>query len=188
MVEEVVGQVVRPTLAELARRGAGFAGLLYTGLALTSAGPRVVEFNARFGDPETQVVLALLETPLAGLLAAAATGTLAGAPAPSWRDGAAVTVVIAASGYPGTPRTGDMILGSDLPGVLHAGTRRRDDGAIVSAGGRVLSVLGVGATLAEARTAAYDLVARVELPGGHYRTDIAAAAVRPEVARHGARS
>src|SRR5260370_24545820 len=135
LVEEVVGQVVRPTLAELARRGAGFAGLLYTGLALTSAGPRVVEFNARFGDPETQVVLALLETPLAGLLAAAATGTLAGAPAPSWRDGAAVTVVIAASGSPGTPRTGDMILGSDLPGVLHPGTRRPDPGAIVSAGG-----------------------------------------------------
>ena len=174
LVDEVVKTVVTPTLDELAGRGAPFAGLLYVGLALTKAGPRVVEFNARFGDPETQVVLALLETPIAGLLHAAATGTLADAPPPAWRDGAAVTVVLAAAGYPGTPRSGDVITGADLPGVLHAGTRRREDGAVVTSGGRVLSVVGTGATLADARAAAYALVEQVHFDGAHHRTDIAA--------------
>jgi len=177
LVDDVLARIVRPTLAELAARGTPFAGLLYAGLVLTADGPKVIEFNARFGDPETQVVLALLETPLAGLLHAAATGVLGGRPAPAWRDGAAVTVVVAAAGYPGTPRTGDPILGADLPGVLHAGTRRRDDGAVVSAGGRVLSVTATGTTLAAARDAAYDLVGRVHLPGGQHRTDIALRAV-----------
>jgi phosphoribosylamine---glycine ligase len=177
LVDEVLDRVVAPTVAELARRGTPFAGLLYTGLALTATGPRVVEFNARFGDPETQVVLPLLDTPLAGLLAAAATGTLADQPALRWRPGAAVTVVLAAAGYPGPPRTGDVITGAELPGVLHAGTRRRDDGAIVASGGRVLSAVGTGPTLAAARAAAYDLVARVDLPGGQHRTDIAARAL-----------
>ncbi len=177
IVDDVLGRVVRPTLAEMAGRGTPFAGLLYVGLALTAAGPRVVEFNARFGDPETQVVLALLETPLAGLLHAASTGSLAGHPPLSWRDGAAVTVVLAAAGYPSTPRAGDVLTGADLPGVLHAGTRRREDGAVVSTGGRVVSVVGTGETLAAARTAAYELVGRVHLDGGHHRTDIAARAV-----------
>lgn len=181
LVNDVVRSVVRPTIEELARRGTPFAGLLYVGLALTSDGPKVIEFNARFGDPETQVVLALLETPLAGLLNAAATGTLAAHPPLSWKDGAAVTVVVAAEGYPTAPRTGDVIVGADSPGVLHAGTRRRDDGAIVSAGGRVLSVTATGSTLAEARAAAYDRVSRVELPGGHHRTDIALRAVNGQV-------
>jgi phosphoribosylamine---glycine ligase len=180
--EDVLARVVRPTLAELARRGTPFAGLLYAGLALTADGPKVIEFNARFGDPETQVVLPLLETPLAGLLHAAATGDLSGMPAPRWRDGAAVTVVVAAEGYPGQPRTGDVIVGSDLLGVLHAGSRRRDDGAIVSSGGRVLSVVGTGPTLAAARDAAYHLIDRVHLPGGQHRTDIALRAVRGDVA------
>ena len=101
---------------ELRRRGTPFAGLLYVGLAMTAAGPRVVEFNARFGDPETQVVLALLDSPLAGLLHAAATGTLADHPAPRWRPGAAVTVVVAAAGYPGTPAAGRPDPGGDSPG------------------------------------------------------------------------
>ncbi len=146
--------VAVPTIAELARRGTPFAGLLYIGLALTSAGPRVVEFNARFGDPETQVVLALLDSPLGALLHAA--GSRAGSPQVpplQWRAGAAVTVVLAAAGYPGTPRAGDVITGAEQPGVLHAGTRRRDDGAIVSAGGRVLCATAVGADLAAARAA-----------------------------------
>jgi phosphoribosylamine--glycine ligase len=182
LVDDVLTRVVRPTIAELARRGAPFAGLLYTGLALTATGPRVVEFNARFGDPEAQVVLALLETPLAGLLAAAAAGTLAAHPSLQWRAGAAVTVVLAAAGYPDAPRTGDVITGAELPGVLHAGTRRREDGAIVSTGGRVLSVVGTGAALDTARDAAYDLVGRVSLPGGQYRTDIARRALAGEIA------
>jgi phosphoribosylamine--glycine ligase len=181
LVDDALRTIVRPTLDELARRGTPFAGVLYTGLALTGTGPRVVEFNARFGDPETQVVLPLLETPLAGLLLAAAQGELAGAPPLRWRDGAAVTVVIAAHGYPGAPRTGDEITGADVDGVLHAGTRRRADGAPVSSGGRVLSVVGTGPDLAAAREAAYRQVAGIRLPGSHYRTDIALAAVRGEV-------
>ncbi|MFL6128663.1 MAG: phosphoribosylamine--glycine ligase [Mycobacteriales bacterium] len=181
LVGDVLDTVVHPTLAELSRRGTPFAGLLYAGLALTAAGPRVVEFNARFGDPETQVVLALLETPLAGLLQAAATGTLAAHPPLRWRDGAAVTVVLAAAGYPGPPRAGDLLTGADLPGVLHAGTRRREDGAVVSSGGRVVSVVGTGDTLAAARDAAYARLAGVHLAGGHHRSDIALAAVRETI-------
>ena len=176
LVDDVLATVVRPTLAELAARGAPFAGLLYTGLALTARGPRVVEFNARFGDPETQVVLALLETPLAGLLRAAATGTLADHPPLRWRDGYAVTVVLAALGYPDQPRGGDVLTGADLPGVLHAGTRRRDDGAVVSAGGRVVDVVAIGDTLAAARDSAYTLLGKIHLDGAHFRTDIAGTA------------
>ena len=174
--DSIVDTVALPTVAELRRRGTPFSGLLYIGLAITSRGPRVVEFNARFGDPETQVVLALLETPLGGLLHATATGSLAAHPPLQWKDGAAVTVVVAAANYPGTPRTGDVITGADQPGVIHAGTRRRDDGAVVSAGGRVLSATATGGTLAEARAAAYALVGRVDLPGGQHRSDIAARA------------
>ncbi|MEO7260707.1 MAG: phosphoribosylamine--glycine ligase [Jatrophihabitantaceae bacterium] len=180
-VEQVVREVAQPTVDELRRRGTPFTGLLYVGLAMTAAGPRVIEFNARFGDPETQVVLALLESSLAGLLNAAATGTLAGHPPPRWRAGAAVTVVIAAANYPGTPRLDDPISGGDQPGVIHAGTRRDGDGVLRSAGGRVLSATAVGATLAEARDAAYRLVAGIELAGGQHRTDIAAAAVAQQV-------
>jgi phosphoribosylamine---glycine ligase len=157
----------------MARRGTPFSGLLYAGLALTSAGPAVVEFNCRFGDPETQVVLALLRSPLARVLHATATGTLAEEPPLQWADGAAVTVVVAAEGYPATPRLGDVIAGSEADGVLHAGTRRRDDGAVVSAGGRVLSVLGTGPSLAEARDDAYRRLEGVRLPGSHHRKDIA---------------
>ncbi|MFI6161325.1 phosphoribosylamine--glycine ligase [Micromonospora haikouensis] len=178
LVDEVMADVVHPTLAEMRRRGTPFSGLLYVGLAMTAAGPRVIEFNARFGDPETQVVLALLETPLGGLLHAAAAGTLADHPPLRWRDGAAVTVVVAAGNYPGTPRTGDVITGADRPGVIHAGTARRAaDDALLSAGGRVLCGTATGPTLAAARDAAYELVGGIGLAGSHHRTDIAAAAV-----------
>jgi phosphoribosylamine---glycine ligase len=180
LTEQVMSTVVGPTLAELRRRGTPFAGLLYVGLALTRQGPRVVEFNARFGDPETQVVLPLLETPLAALLLAAATGTLAGHPALRWRDGAAVTVVVAAEGYPGPVRLGDPITGATLPGVIHSGTARSGD-QIVSAGGRVVACTGSGPDLAAARASAYDLVARVDLPGSQHRTDIALAAVEGRI-------
>lgn len=182
LVEQVVETIVRPTVGELARRGTPFAGVLYTGLALTRSGPKVIEFNARFGDPECQVVLPLLDTSLTGLLASAATGTLAEHPPLQWRGGTAVTVVIAAAGYPGSPRGGDVITGSELPGVLHAGTRRREDGAVVSSGGRILSVTATGPDLAAARTAAYESVARISLPGGHYRHDIALRAADGQVA------
>lgn len=182
LVDELVSDVVAPVAAELARRGTPFQGLLYAGLALTSSGPAVVEFNCRFGDPETQVVLPLLRTPLTNLLHATATGTLAQQPPLQWADGAAVTVVVAAEGYPGPPRLGDVISGAELDGVLHAGTRRRDDGAVVSAGGRVLSVVGTGADLAEARADAYRRLDAVHLAGSHHRTDIALRAVNGGVA------
>jgi phosphoribosylamine--glycine ligase len=185
LVDEVLATVLQPTVDEMRRRGTPFSGLLYAGLALTSKGTRVVEFNARFGDPETQVVLALLDTPIAGLLHAAATGTLAGHLPLRWREGFAVTVVVAAAGYPEQPRTGDPIEGlADVPPpayVLHAGTAQRDDGAVVSAGGRVLSVTATGPTLADARIAAYAGVDRVRLAGSHHRSDIALRAVRGEI-------
>lgn len=177
----IVDEIVTPVAAELVRRNCGFSGLLYAGLAITSAGPAVVEFNCRFGDPETQAVLAQLDSPLGQVLYAAATGGLEQAPGLRWKPGYAVTVVIAAENYPGRPRIGDVIVGSEAAGVLHAGTARRDDGAVVSSGGRVLSVVGTGADLAAARSAAYATVASIRLPGSHFRTDIALAAQRGEV-------
>ncbi|MCX2922082.1 phosphoribosylamine--glycine ligase [Streptomyces sp. NEAU-W12] len=183
LVDEVMQSVLQPTVDELRRRGTPFSGLLYAGLAITSRGVRVIEFNARFGDPETQVVLARLKTPLAGVLMAAATGNLADIEPLRWSDDAAVTVVVASHNYPGTPRTGDPVTGleevaaQDAPHayVLHAGTRREGD-AIVSAGGRVLSVTATGEDLAEARDRAYRAVARIRLDGSQHRTDIAAEA------------
>ncbi|GEK17295.1 phosphoribosylamine--glycine ligase [Cellulomonas persica] len=179
LVEEVLETVARPTVAEMARRGTPFVGVLYCGLALTSKGVRVVEFNARFGDPETQVVLARLRTPLAGVLLAAATGALGALPPLEWSDEAAVTVVVASQGYPAQPRTGDVIEGlgdaDAVPHVhvLHAGTAVDDEGRVVSAGGRVLSVTATGADLAQAREAAYAGVARITLDGSQHRSDIA---------------
>ena len=189
LVEETMRTVLQPTVDEMRTRGAPFAGLLYAGLALTSRGMRVVEFNARFGDPETQVVLARLDSSLADLLMGAATGTLADVPAPVWSADAAVTVVIAAQGYPEAPVTGGVITGlaeaDALSGVdvLHAGTRTgtgtgtdsgSDSGTFVASGGRVLSVVGRAATLAGARERAYAGVAHIDLPGSHHRSDIAA--------------
>ena len=183
LVDDVMSTVVRPTLAELGHRGTPFQGLLFVGLAITADGPKVIEFNARFGDPETQSVLALLETPLAGLLYAAATGTLAEHPPLHWRSGAAVSVVVAAAGYPQAPRTGDVIKGADAPGIVQAGTAvRASDGALVSAGGRVLCCTATGPDLASARASAYALVSGVELAGSHHRTDIARKAAAGRVA------
>ena len=181
LVDLVQRRVLDPVLAEMARRGAPFSGLLYAGLVLTSAGPKVIEFNCRFGDPETQVVLELLDTPLGALLAAAAGGTLASFGALTWRGAAAVTVVIAAENYPGTPVTGDVITGADGEGILHAGTTIAADGSVVSAGGRVLSAVATGGDLAAARKNAYELVGQVQLRGSHHRTDIAAAAAEGRV-------
>jgi phosphoribosylamine--glycine ligase len=178
---QIVDEVVKPVAVEMVRRGCPFSGLLYAGLAITSRGPAVVEFNCRFGDPETQSVLALLETPLGQLLRAAATGELATQPALRWRDDYAVTVVVAAENYPGRPRVGDVIAGSEADGVLHAGTARRDDGAIVSSGGRVLSVVGTGPDLSSARAAAYELTKSIRLPGSHFRSDIGLAAAEGRI-------
>ncbi|MFG2876301.1 phosphoribosylamine--glycine ligase [Streptomyces sp. NPDC048337] len=183
LVDEVMASVLQPTVDELRHRGTPFSGLLYAGLAITSRGVRVIEFNARFGDPETQVVLARLRTPLASVLLNAARGSLDAEPPLSWREDAAVTVVIASHNYPETPRTGDPIEGlaevaaEDGPDayVLHAGTRREGD-AVVSAGGRVLSVTATGSDLAQAREKAYKAVARIRLAGSQHRTDIAAKA------------
>ncbi|MFE5948338.1 phosphoribosylamine--glycine ligase [Streptomyces sp. NPDC056480] len=180
LVDEVLASVLQPTVDELRRRGTPFSGLLYAGLAITGRGVRVIEFNARFGDPETQVVLARLRTPLAGVLLNAANGTLDDQAPLSWSDDAAVTVVIASHNYPETPRTGDPIEGLDevaakdapLAYVLHAGTKRDGD-AVVSAGGRVLSVTATGTDLAQARERAYAAVGRIRLDGSQHRTDIA---------------
>ncbi|PKK16057.1 phosphoribosylamine--glycine ligase [Thermomonospora sp. CIF 1] len=179
LVDEVMTTIVQPTIDELRRRGTPYAGLLYAGLALTSKGVRVVEFNARFGDPETQVVLDRLETPPAGLLHACATGALDPKTALQWRPGAAVTVVIAAENYPASPVKGDVITGLEeaaaVPGayVLHAGTRLTDEGTLVTAGGRVLNVVGTGPDLTAARTTAYQAVSKITIRGSHHRTDIA---------------
>ncbi|MCW2778213.1 MAG: Phosphoribosylamine--glycine ligase, partial [Frankiales bacterium] len=183
-VAEVQERVLQPVVDTMRDRGTPFSGLLYAGLAMTSRGPQVVEFNCRFGDPETQAVLALLETPLAGLLHAAATGTLAAHPPLQWREGAAVTVVVAAEGYPAAPAVGDPVTVGALPAavtVLHAGTRTEGDG-VVSSGGRVLSVTAVGDDLEQARAAAYEGVAAVTLRGAHWRTDIGRRASRGEIA------
>ncbi|MFE2975081.1 phosphoribosylamine--glycine ligase [Streptomyces sp. NPDC059258] len=180
LVDEVLETVLQPTVDELRRRGTPFSGLLYAGLAITSRGVRVIEFNARFGDPETQVVLARLKTPLAGVLLASANGTLDVLPPLNWRDDAAVTVVIASHNYPDTPRTGDPIDGladvaaQDGPDayVLHAGTRAEGD-TVLSAGGRVLSVTATGKDLTGARERAYTALGRIRLDGSQHRTDIA---------------
>jgi phosphoribosylamine---glycine ligase len=179
LVDEVYKTVLAPTIEEMARRGTPFAGLLYAGLALTSRGVRVIEFNARFGDPETQVVLARLRTPLGQLLHAVATGRLAQLGPLEWAPDAAVTVVLAAPGYPASPELGGVVEGLEVaaeePGVvvLHAGTALDSQGRVVSTGGRVLSVVATGPDVATARDRAYGAVAHLRLEGSHYRTDIA---------------
>ncbi|WP_432833352.1 phosphoribosylamine--glycine ligase [Dactylosporangium sp. CA-092794] len=182
LVERVMATVVQPTLAEMRARQTPFAGTLYVGLALTADGPKVIEFNCRFGDPETQAVLARLDTPLAGLLHAAAVGRLAEDPPLAWYPGTAVCVVMASAGYPESARKGDVITGADgVPGILHAGTARAADGALVTAGGRVLTCTALGAGLAEARAAAYALVDGVTFDGAQFRTDIALAAAEGRI-------
>lgn len=177
-VRRIVDEVCVPVAKELVRRGCAYSGLLYAGLAWGPDGPAVVEFNCRFGDPETQAVLALLKTPLGEVLHAVAAGTLADLPPLEWYDEYAVTVVLAAEGYPEHPHLGEVITGaSDESAVRHAGTAYNEAGELVSAGGRVLNVIGTGATLADARDAAYSVLSEITLPGGHYRSDIALPAV-----------
>ena len=178
-VETVMAQVVEPTLAEMRRRGAPFVGCLYVGLALTASGPRVIEFNCRFGDPDIQPVLALLTSPLGGLLRAAAAGDLAAVPEPTFADGAAVTVVMASAGYPEGSSKGDVIVGTETLAVetdvdvIHAGTARTEAG-LVTAGGRVLAVRATGTDVADARAKAYEGISSISFPGAHWRHDIAA--------------
>ena len=181
LVADVMTSVLQPTVDELRRRGTSFVGLLYAGLALTSRGVRVVEFNARFGDPETQVVLPLLASSLAWLLHDAATGRLADHEPLRWHPGAAVTVVLAAPGYPNSPRIGQVVTGAGGSGVRHAGTTRGADGQVRSAGGRVLSVVGIGPDLVAARAEAYDGVRAIGLEDGQYRSDIALAAIEGRI-------
>ncbi|WP_340540787.1 phosphoribosylamine--glycine ligase [Nocardioides sp. GXZ039] len=179
LVEEVLRDVLQPTVEEMARRGAPFSGLLYAGLALTPRGVRVVEFNARFGDPETQPLLALLDSPLMPLLLGAATGTLADVEPPRWKPGAAVSVVMASKGYPATSSKDDVIEGvpdaESLDGVhvIQAGTARAGD-VLLTAGGRVLAVVATGPSVDAARSAAYEGVAAISFPDAQYRSDIAA--------------
>ena len=179
LVADVTERVLQPMVDAMRHRGTPFSGLLYAGLAMTSRGVRVIEFNARFGDPETQVVLANLRSPLGQVLMACATGRLDEIPHLVWQSGYAVTVVIAAEGYPAAPRTGDVISGlaeaAEQVGVdvFHAGTVVTDDGEIASSGGRVLSVTAHGETLARAREHAYAAVDLIRLQGSHHRRDIA---------------
>ena len=189
--DEVMERVARPVLAEMADRGTPFTGVLYCGLAVTSNGIQVIEFNARFGDPETQPVLARLQTPLGQLLKAAADGKLSTTyPTLKFSDDAAVGVVLASEGYPQAPVTGAQITGvaeaakRDNVSVLHAGTTAGDE--FTASGGRLLTVVGTGQDLATARDHAYAAVEVITVPNGHYRTDIAAKAINGDITIPGA--
>ena len=185
VVAEVLERSVLPTLDALRARGVDYRGVLYAGLMLTSEGPKMLEYNIRFGDPEAQAVLPRYTGDLAALLAEAASGKLVSEP--SFDDRAAVTVCLASEGYPRSPRTGDVIHGLDeaeaLPDVFvfHAGADLDDAGQWVTAGGRVLAVTGMGDDLRAARDTAYDAVSRISWPGMHYRTDIARSAIDKEM-------
>ncbi|QCX26375.1 phosphoribosylamine--glycine ligase [Nocardioides jishulii] len=180
LAEAVLATVVQPTLDEMIRRGAPFVGCLYVGLALTESGPRVIEFNVRFGDPDIQPVLAVLTSPLGELLAAAATGELSRVAPPQFSDGASVTVVLASAGYPESSSKGDVITGVEaadaLPDVdvIHAGTATDGEGRLVTAGGRVLAVRALGADVADARARAYAGADQIAFDGLQRRSDIAA--------------
>ena len=182
-VTEVIETIALPTVRQLEKEGTPFQGLLYCGLILTSKGIRVIEFNARFGDPETQVVLPRLKTPLSELMMASAEGTLAGRERPEFSNEAVVTVVLASENYPETPVTGRVLLGIDdaneIEGVhvTHAATAV-SDGDLIATGGRVLSVVGRGTDFAEARSRAYEGLAKIQLEGGQFRSDIALKVVK----------
>jgi phosphoribosylamine---glycine ligase len=184
LVDEIVERVLQPTVDELRRRGTPFNGLLYAGLALTSRGIRVIEFNCRFGDPETQALLPMLQTPLGAVLHAAATGKLDEIEGLRWQNASAVTVVVAAKKYPAKPRSGDVIEGIEdaekSAQVFQAGTAI-EDGELVTSGGRVLAVTAVGADLDEARTKAYAAVDLIRIKGSQHRTDIAQKAAAGEI-------
>ena len=177
VVEAARTQLIEPAFAGIAAEGAPYRGAIFCEMMVTRDGPRLVEFNARFGDPECQVLMLQLQSDLVPYLAAAAAGRLADMPAPAWNGQAAVCVVLASNGYPDAPETGSVIAGAEAdfgPDVVvfHAGTKRREDGALIAAGGRVLNVCAVGATLEAARARAYAAIARIDWPGGFWRTDI----------------
>ncbi len=179
--DEARRRLIEPTVRGLASEGSPFRGALFAGLMLTPAGPRLVEFNARFGDPECQALMLRLESDIVPYLMAAAAGGLARLPAPQWSRQAAICVVMAANGYPDDPRPGSAITGAEADFgedvvVFQAGTRRGDDGGLVAAGGRVLNVCARGETPAAARAAAYGAIERIDWPGGFYRSDIGARA------------
>lgn len=191
--DEVMERVARPVLAEMADRGTPFTGVLYCGLALTTNGMQVIEFNARFGDPETQPVLARLQTPLGQLLGAAAQGKLRTTfPTLKFSDDAAVGVVLASEGYPASPKTGVQITGvaeaarHENVSILHAGTTAGDTGEFTASGGRLLTVVGTGEDLTAARDTAYGAVEAITIPNGQYRTDIAAKAINGDITIPGA--
>jgi phosphoribosylamine--glycine ligase len=185
-VTDVTKNVLQPMVDEMNRRGIPFQGLLFAGLAVTSRGVRVIEFNARFGDPETQVVLARLKSSLSALLLAAATGKLSSLPELEWKSESAVTVVMAAEGYPDSPKTGATISGiaeAEKLGltVFHAGTKSNESGEILVNGGRVLSVTATGSDLSDARHQIYSGIERIEFDGEHHRSDIALKAALGEI-------
>jgi phosphoribosylamine--glycine ligase len=169
--------LIEPTAKGIAAEGAPFRGVLFAGLMLTETGPKLVEFNARFGDPECQVLMMRLKSDITPYLLAAATGKLAETPEPAWRDEVAICVVMAARGYPGAPETGSVIRGAEADFgeevvVFHAGVARDSQGQLIAAGGRVLNICARGATLEEARARAYAAIAQIDWPEGFYRTDI----------------
>ncbi|HYJ82612.1 MAG TPA: phosphoribosylamine--glycine ligase [Allosphingosinicella sp.] len=173
---KAMDEIVRPTVAALAAQGTPYSGILYAGLMLTAEGPKLIEYNARFGDPECQVLMMRLESDLLELMYAVGRGRLAEAEPPAFSDGAALTVVMAANGYPGTPETGGAIdglegLATDEVRVFQAGTRL-EEGRLVASGGRVLAVTATGASVAEARDRAYAAVGRIRFPSGFCRSDI----------------
>jgi phosphoribosylamine--glycine ligase len=177
VVEAARRRLIEPALAGVAQEGAPFRGVLFCELMVTAEGPKLIEFNVRFGDPECQVLMLRLESDLVPYLQAAATGRLAELPAPVWRSKAAICVVLAAQGYPDAPKTGSVIRGAEAdPGpdvtLFHAGTSRRSDGALVAAGGRVLNVCARGSSLREARDRAYAAIERIDWPESFHRTDI----------------
>ncbi|MNU40803.1 Phosphoribosylamine--glycine ligase [compost metagenome] len=184
LVQAANDRVVQPTIQKMAEEGAPYRGVLYAGLMATSEGPKVVEFNARFGDPECQVLMMRFDGDIVPVLLACARGDLTKAPVPRFKDGTVICVVMAAKGYPDSPLEGSVIRGADQDfgphvQVFHAGTRKRDDGTLVAAGGRVLNVCAYGADIAEARERAYEAIARIDWPGGFNRTDIGWRALEP---------
>jgi len=177
LIDQAWRELVVPTIEGMAAEGNPYVGVLYAGLMLTPTGPRLVEYNARFGDPECQTLMLRLDSDLVPVLLAAATGALDTVAAPVWRDEAAICVVLAAEGYPDAPKTGGRIQGADADFgvgtvVFHAGTLREFEGRLVAAGGRVLNVCALGETLHDAREAAYAALEKISLPGGFYRRDI----------------
>lgn len=184
LVQQADARVVQPTIRKMAEEGAPYRGVLYAGLMATSEGPKVVEFNARFGDPECQVLMMRFDGDIVPLLLACARGDLTQAPTPRFKPGVVICVVLAAQGYPDSPLEGSVIRGADQDfgphvQVFHAGTRKRDDGALVAAGGRVLNVCAYGADVAEARERAYAAISKIDWPGGFHRTDIGWRALEP---------